>query len=300
MLVSYYRIWRYRCRSSCKHIYFKGRRPFGRLGGRKKGEEPDGASSCERSFAGRLPENLCRARTTVRNLILCNPFQYFCTFTFDPAKIDRMNLEGCMKRLTKLFMHYRERYAPSFRYIVIPEFHKDGAVHFHGMLSGFRSGDLVVPDKIYKRIRRAGGEKLELVPNTRRYVDWPYYSQKLGFFSCSAVRDQEACAIYVSKYITKDLAQLPKGIKSYYCSKGLERPELVFDCDDVPCAFRPVLETKYCALAYLPESWGGLVPSWVGECCSDLSDPIGPEEPEDATGLWGRMTGKQLMLMGAR
>lgn len=284
--MSYYRIYRFPLRNiQNKHIYFKYSRFSACPVEHKPGQGVE--------VIGRLPENLIRARRTVRDLILCNPFNLFCTFTFAADKLDRNDLGKCSKRIRELFKNYRNRYAPDFRYIIIPEYHKNGAIHFHGMVSGIRPEDLKVPDLIPKRGR---GGVVELVPNTRRYVDWPYYSQKLGFFSCSKVRNYTACARYVSKYITKDLEQLPKGLNVYMCSQGLRRPELVFDCDDVPCLFQPQHDTKYCSIAYLPDvqTIGQYLPDWYGECASDLSDP-----PEDDDGLEPRMTFSQLKLWGA-
>lgn len=210
--MSYYRIWEYRLKEKAfKHIYFKRDRSFGRAERREKTEQELLDSLAN---AGRADSNLCRARSTVRNLILCNPFDYFCTFTFNAEKIDRYNFKACQKRITELFKNYKARYAPNFRYLIIPEFHKDGAVHFHGMVSGIADGDLTVPEQIWKRDKKT--DTLILVPNTQKYVDWQYYSKKLGFFSCSAVRNHEACASYVTKYITKDLEDLPAGCNIFH------------------------------------------------------------------------------------
>lgn len=288
--MSYYRIWRYPLKEkACKHIYFRRDRAFGRAAPK---EITDDAFLSNLVEAGRADSNLCRARSTVRNLILCNKFDFFCTFTFNAQKVDRYNFPECKKKLSKVFHNYKVRYAPDFRYLVIPEFHKDGAVHFHGMVRGIRPNDLTVPDMIYRRDKKT--DALERVPNTKKYVDWAYYSQKLGFFSCSAVRDYEACAHYVTKYITKDLADLPGNMNMFLSSKNLTRPELIFDCDDVPLLFEADYEDEYVRMSFQPDSatFGSYVPEWYGECCAELHDPL--EEPPEP--LFPRMTGKQLGL----
>lgn len=109
-------------------------------------------------------------------------------------------------------------------------------MHFHGMLCGIRPEDLTVPDLIEKYNRTTG--VTELVPNTKKYIRWNYYSDKLGFFSCSRVSHYEKCAVYVSKYVTKDLIKLDLGRHMYFASTGLNRPELLFDADDVPKLFK--------------------------------------------------------------
>lgn len=272
----------------CKHIYFRRDRYWGRPERKAKSDEE---FLDDLAKAGRADSNLCRARSTVRNLILCNKFDFFCTFTFNAEKIDRHNFAECKKKLAKLFNNYKDRYAPDFRYLVIPEFHKDGAVHFHGMVKGIRPDDLTVPDIIWKRNKKT--DSLERVPNSKKYVDWAYYSQKLGFFSCSAVRNHEACAKYVTKYITKDLANLPNNVNMFLASKNLARPNLIFDSDGVAPMFVPEYEDEYVEMSFQPDSvtYGTFVPSWYGECCAELHDPI--EEPEP---LFPRMTGKQLAL----
>ena len=287
-MVSYYRIWKYPLAAkSCKHIYFRRDR-----GWRDHGREAGDGEAGPETTTGRLPENLIRARRNVRDLILCNPFEFFCTFTFNAEKIDRYDFPRCKKRLSQLFNDYKKRYAPNFRYLVVPEFHKDGAVHFHGVVRGIRPEDLTVPETIWKRDKKT--DNLEKAPNTRKYVDWSYYSKKLGFFSCSRIRNPEKCAWYVSKYITKDLVDLPLGGNLYLASKGLSRPELIFDCDDVPMTFQPEYQDEFVMMAYQPEetTYGVYVPLWLGDCCAELKDP--PEEEPAAEPFGPRLTGSQL------
>lgn len=243
----------------------------------------------------KLNESLSRTRRTVRDYIFCNHFDYFCTFTFNQEKIDRFNYADCRKKLTRVFNNYKNRYSPGFRYVMVPEFHRNGAVHFHGVVSGIREEDLTVPDYIFKRDRKSG--ELLLVPNTKKYVDWKYYSEKLGFFSCSAIRNSTACGVYMSKYITKDLQQLPKGVQAVLNSKGLDKPELVFDMDDVAMPCDPDYKGEFCSIADTQDQWGFL-PEWYGECCSDLADPVEVSDSELETLAFSpRLTGRQLSLV---
>lgn len=233
----------------------------------------------------RLPESLSRSRRLVRDYILCNPFDYFCTFTFDGGRVDRYNYKECASKLTKFFNNFRNRKAPDFRYIVIPEFHEDGAIHFHGMVSGLPKDEFEVPDKIPKRV----GKQVLLVPNTQQYVRWKSY--KLGFFSCSLIKNYPASANYVSKYITKDLMEIPPGQKIVLHSTGLHKPELIFDADYIPWSLGDCdYSGEYCKSKFTSELME-LVPVWYGECCSDLRD----SEPE-YDDVFQRVTGEQLHL----
>ena len=247
----------------------------------------------------KLDESLSRSRRTIRDLILCNQFDYFCTFTFNPDKVDRFNFSACKKKLTNLFMNYKNRYSIDFRYVIVPEFHRNGAIHFHGMVRGIRPEDLTVPEYIWKR--HSSG-KLRLVKNTPGYVDWTYYSSKLGFFSCSRVKDYEKCARYVSKYITKSLMGLATGSRIFMASQELNRPELVFDCDDIPCVFvQSDFENKFVKIKESSDHFGVLPDFWADYgSCSDLRDSLpAPDAPliEDDI-FYPRLTGDQLILKG--
>lgn len=149
----------------------------------------------------RSAQNLARARRTIRDLILCNPFRFFCTFTFSDSKIDRYDYKACKKAITKFFDNFRTRHASHFIYILVPERHKDGAWHFHGLVAGIPAGEFYTPEFITYRDRRS--QELKVIRNTKGYMRWrrwPY-----GHFDCSFIKDYEASATYVSKYITKDL-----------------------------------------------------------------------------------------------
>lgn len=193
-------------------------------------------------------QSLSRARRSIRDLILCNQFDYFCTFTFDDKRVDRYNFKACKSYISKWFNNFKNRYAPDFKYLVVPEFHKDGAIHFHGLIAGMPVGELIIPDFIFKRNRFSG--LLDRVPNTPGYMDWPRWRENAGFFNCSPIRDYQRCAFYVTKYVTKDLLNLPKGSSVFMCSKGLQRPQLIFDEDDLPCMFEPTFENEYVATAF--------------------------------------------------
>ena len=297
--MSFYRISYYPMREArFKHMYFPRRRG----GGSREDSTPEenAAGILEKlGEKAKMDESLSRSRRTIRDLILCNKFEYFCTFLLNRKKVDRYDLKECKRVITQLFKNYKDRYSPDFRYVIVPEFHKDGAIHFHGMARGFRPEDLTVPKMIAKRNERTG--ELEMVPNTKKYVDWSYYSKKLGFFSCSLIKDYEKCARYVSKYITKDLVNIARGQRIFMASTGLNRPELVFDMDGVPCMFGvPDFENEFVKIKESADSYG-VLPDWWGEQCADLRDPLGPEPEPNGPLLekdifFPRLTGKQLSL----
>lgn len=246
LYLSFYRIWEYPSSSvPYKHVLIK--RDRDKIIDRAAQNTSDILAVLDKQEReGKFAESLSRSKRNIRDLVLCNRFEYFCTFTFDAQKVDRYNYGECQKKLRKFFNHFKDRYAPDFLYLIIPEFHKDGAVHFHGLCSGFPDGELIKPDKVFKRV----DGQLTMVPNTRGYLDWPRYHKSFGVFNCSKIRNYDACAFYITKYVTKDLADMEKGKRVYMCSAGLNRPNLVFDTDDVPLLFKPEFENEYCIVAY--------------------------------------------------
>lgn len=177
------------------------------------------ASGIEAHFAKKnsknkekLSNNIIRARSTVQELILCNDFKYFCTFTVSPDKFDRYNLKEVYNAFSKFIQNYN-RYcneSDKVSYIIIPEHHKDGAWHFHGVLNGIKEKDLVV--------------------NKNGYLDWKQYSDRFGYMSIDAIKSKERVSSYIQKYITKDLSNSVQtlGGHTYYASKGLKRAEMIF------------------------------------------------------------------------
>ena len=84
----------------------------------------------------KLSNNLSRARSAVYALARCNPWSYFVTLTLDPSKVDRNDLKAAYRKLAKWINNYNSRHNCKVLYLLVPEPHKDGAWHFHGLLSG--------------------------------------------------------------------------------------------------------------------------------------------------------------------
>lgn len=180
----------------------------------------------------RFSSSLSRTKRRLMDIVLCNKFDYFCTFTFSDGKVDRYDYRAVQRRLSQFFANYRKRYAPDFKYCVIPEFHRDGAVHFHGFLVGFLAGDL--------RMNQYG------------YLDWPRYQASNGFFNCSKIQDYQACAAYATKYITKDLLDMPKGLQLILHTRGLQVPQRVVDEEGARLPVDPEYSNMFCNIAAIP------------------------------------------------
>jgi len=166
----------------------------------------------------RLPESVSRSRREFLKVALHNPWEWFCTLTLDAEKYDRFDLPKWRKDLAQWVRNYRRLYGCDLKYVFVPEQHKNGAWHMHGLLYGVpheHLSDFVVgvhPDKLIK-----GG-----------YKNWERCANKFGFVSLGVVRSRQAAAIYTSKYISKTMGQgFPSNAHCYYASQGLDRGELL-------------------------------------------------------------------------
>ena len=183
-----------------------------------------------------------RARGKVRDLAKANKWDFFVTLTFAPLLIDRYDMTKITKTMNAWLSHQVER--QGMKYVMVPERHKDGAIHFHGLiawenpaawkLEAEPSGTWIVPgsDKprrprsAYERAKWAGDpDTYHEVFNLRRYT--------LGF--TTAIRlygDQSRAVEYVCKYIGKQQGgEIEKpGGRWYYSGGKLQRPDVEF-CD---------------------------------------------------------------------
>lgn len=170
--------------------------------------------------------NISRAKNRVFELALCNPWNIFLTFTLDPRKYDRDDLQKFQKDISQFIRNYNRNHSLNIKYLLIPEEHKKGGWHMHGFLMGLPDEHLrlfTLSEKLPKYIR----EKLK---SGQAVYEWEPYRKKFGFCDLEEVRDEFAASAYVTKYITKDLDRTVKesGAHLYYCSQGLKRSAVVF------------------------------------------------------------------------
>lgn len=74
-----------------------------------------------------------RARAQVRDIALCTPFRWFVTLTLDPARVNRYDVREVTRHLNHWLDNQVRR--KGLAYVLVPERHKDGAIHFHGFFN---------------------------------------------------------------------------------------------------------------------------------------------------------------------
>ena len=168
-----------------------------------------------------------RTKKKVYDYAKSNEWEWFVTFTFSPDKVNRYDYDECTKYLSKWFNNLK-RSSPALSYLVVPEQHKDGAYHFHGLFSGMNEHQIEWTGKyVIKRVR---GLRSKFV-RTKEKI-YKIGSYKLGWMTATRVREMEKVTSYITKYITKDMLDGLHGRKRYWCSRNLVLPlEEVFILD---------------------------------------------------------------------
>ena len=196
----------------------------------------------------KLDCNIRRAKSKVKEYVLCNSWDYFMTLTLDPKKYDRYNLKKFHKELSVWLQNLNRKREQKIKFILIPEQHKDGAWHMHGFISGLTSDDVrlfKVTDKIPKYIKN------KLIEGQEVY-NWLPYMEKFGFCDLEPIRSVEKASSYVLKYITKDLARCVKevGAHLYYCSRGLNKAEIIKK-GEVSAEYSPTYVDEHVSVQWL-------------------------------------------------
>ena len=154
-----------------------------------------------------------RAKTAVHDIALCNSFTHFFTWTISPECIDRYDAAAVEKKTVQFLKN--ASYRKGFSYVIVPELHKDGAIHLHGLCT---LGDV----KIVRAINPHTAEPITY--HGRPVFNMPDW--KLGFTTCSPIDENyERACNYVTKYINKSDGKIFG--KWYFASRNLvKRPPI--------------------------------------------------------------------------
>jgi hypothetical protein len=198
---------------------------------------PEKRPPTEKKKTESFSQSVSRAKSRIFELSMCNEFTHFCTFTQDKEKRDRFNLAEFRKDFAQ-FVRNQNRFRPEARkikYLLIPEQHKNGAWHMHGLLMGLGENDLKafsLKDHIPKRIK-------EQIKNGEAVYDWLKYRKSFGYFTCTEIKDKSACSKYVTKYISKDLQKTihESGEHLFFASQGLKGRETILKNCAEQCPF---------------------------------------------------------------
>lgn len=199
-------------------------------------------------------DNIKRAKDKVFEIASANKWDYMITLTLDKDKIDRYNKEEVKKLVCKWLDNKVQR--KGLNYLIVPEYHSDGAIHFHGLTNDKLDFEFSGNYKIKgnkkpvkeSTLRKYGYKPTdENVQQVFNVNDFPY-----GFSTAIKLDDNvTAVSIYMTKYITKDLKKI---FGSFYMAGGKIIRELPFKLMDVD--FNSLEKFPRCKTVDLPENYG--------------------------------------------
>ena len=194
--------------------------------------------------AARAADNLARAKRRAKNKLrdyaMATPMRYFLTLTFAPDKVDRYDPRITVRRFGQWMSNQVKRRGIS--YVAVAEYHKDGAIHFHALvtqgLEMVDSGTMVPPEGGRPRRPRSRAQRAAWMAQGGHVVynvaGWPYgFSTAMELYG-----DYRAAVGYVCKYITKAPGKI--GGRWFYSGGDLQRPDVLWtdlDAEEVCQAY---------------------------------------------------------------
>jgi hypothetical protein len=193
-----------------------------------------------------------RSQQIVRDYIMCNHFDVFATITI---AVDRQNIELSKNKLNIWLKNQRDRNG-KFSYVIVPEYHKDGALHFHGVFKNYTG-----------RIKRSKSSKTGRPLTSNKKPVYEFEEYKSGFTKVQYIgntsEDHSRVGNYIRKYITKDMVSI-FGKKRYWTSQGLKKPIKEYN----PTWFKDLIpdytyENEYGKIYTFTNLWSKAIPTEI-------------------------------------
>lgn len=203
-------------------------RPIFGPSGWEQSDKWDSEKRKPRDGSGDVDRAKRRAAAKIRDIALCNAFRYFVTLTLSAEQVNRYEIGPVLAKM-RTWLDNRVRRC-GLKYVLIPEYHKDGAIHFHGFfndaLEVVDSGAVKIPGQKRPKKPRSSAELDNLLENgaVKLYnlPDWA-----LGFsVAMPLYGDYDAAIAYVCKYVTKAGQKI--GGRWYYSGGALALPEVSY------------------------------------------------------------------------
>lgn len=207
-------------RMSVTPEYNKPRKP------RAKRSKP--AAGDEAEEKERFTQSIARAKQTIEDIALCNHWDWFATFTFDPnfpeiAECDGDYARLCVKFLQKTRTKYK---AKNMKWLLIPEppqnmLGKQVPLHLHGLIAGappeaIHEWSLDEKDcPLYAQFNLADGKKA---------AEFPEYRKLYGYNLLEVITNLKRLLRYLLKSLDNAQEYRKKGQHLYYASRNVARP----------------------------------------------------------------------------
>lgn len=160
--------------------------------------------------------NISRSKKSVKELALCNDFNYFVTITIK-NDYNRYNIDNAFSFLSKFCKKYKRKFS-SFSYLFIAEYHRNGAIHFHGLCS--LPSNAIAFDLYPRTILNQKDNKFYHCFSSSIFDDF-------GRNTFQPITSKEKISSYILKYITKDCLRTSTH-RLYVCSHALKRADKTY------------------------------------------------------------------------
>ena len=160
--------------------------------------------------------NISRSKKSVKELALCNDFNFFVTITIK-NDYNRFNIDNAFYFLKKFCKKYKRKFS-SFSYLFIAEYHKNGAIHFHGLCNlPFEAIQL----DLYRRTIK--NQKDDRFYHTFSSLIFDNFGRNTFDY----ITSKDKISSYILKYITKDCIRTSSH-RLYTCSHALKRADKTY------------------------------------------------------------------------
>ena len=178
-----------------------------------------------------IRESVRRSRQAIYDISRSYNWDWFLTFTFSSDSVDRYNYDDVVA-LMSAWLKKMRKLNKDMRYILVPEKHKDGAYHFHGLFACCDLRPVLWKRKIY---------------------NIPCFDY--GYTTATRVRNSQAACRYISKYITKDICTVAYGKKRYWTSRNISKPDAIRVSPDRPAVVSTFKAMCAAVSAYMSQAF---------------------------------------------
>ncbi len=186
-------------------------------------------------FLENMDNSARQSRDAFWGYALSNHWDYFITLTTDKLKVNRYDDEA-VKRLWRICRQKLQRFDKDVKILLVPERHKDGALHFHGLIAMNRPFEL--------KEFRINGELVRAKRTNAPCFVFPFWNFGMASFAIIQTDNnvlfkgetladvvdengilttsQRRVVAYMDKYIAKQLGSIGYCCKSFYKTKNVK------------------------------------------------------------------------------
>lgn len=182
---------------------------------------------------GRRSRDIYRARGTFYRLVRANTRREAPPLFLTLTMREQVPLTVAWKQYTSFVSAWYKAGYKGLRYVVVPEFQRRGAVHFHALIWGYPVEYACIQSKEWytdetgKRHRKHGCQESDICERNTRFLSRLWGA---GFLDIFQTDGAPRLAGYLAKYMLKTMQDKRlAGRKAYSASRRLMRPVSVSD-----------------------------------------------------------------------